>query len=162
MERKTFLTSASAAGAQELLSSLRSARLFGAGTSAGGPLPFNNTGSNYREHLPKGQPVGTLSDNLAPYTGTWGDAQIYHLLRRTMFGIPESQFQAAKALGSMNAIVSALLACQDTTAVPLPAKFATWLDDYPSLTGTTTDMLNVATLEGYKIAEIENWWFDQM
>ena len=162
MERKAFLTSASALGAQELLSSLRSAGRFGARTATGGPLPFNHARSNYREHLPKGQPVGTLSDNLARYTGTWEDAQIYHLLRRTMFGVPESQFQSARALGSMNAVVSALLACQDTTTVPLPAKFATWLDDYPTLTGTTTELLNVATLEGYKIAEIENWWFDQM
>jgi uncharacterized protein (DUF1800 family) len=162
MERKTFLTSASAAGAQELLSSLQSTRRFGSRTDAGGTLPLNNVGNNYRARLPKGQPIGTLSDDLAPYAGTWGDAQIYHLLRRTMFGVPESQFQAAKALGSMNAIVSALLACQDTSNVPLPAKFASWLDDFPSLTGTTTDMLNVATLEAYKIAEIENWWFDQM
>ena len=162
MERKVFLSSASALGVQELLSSLRSARQFSTPTASGGPLPFNTAGNNYRGHLPTGQPIGTLSDTLAPYTGTWGDVQIYHLLRRTMFGVPESQFQDAKALGSMNAVVAALLACQDTSKVPLPAKFATWLDDFPSFTGSTTDMLNVATLEAYKLAELENWWFDQM
>ncbi len=93
------------------------------------------------------------SEDLSPYTGTWGDTQLRHLLRRAMFGVPESQFLAAQQLGSMDAVVTQLLACQDLNKVPLPAKLASWVDNY------TTNNPNLLAMENQ---EIVNWWFDQM
>ncbi len=106
----------------------------------------------------------TESDDLTPYTGSWGDAQIWHLLRRTMFGVPESQFLAAKTLGSMSAVVSKLLEARDVTKVPLPNKPAPWVDVYPTVTNgmSTDDMINRAVLQANEIQQLENWWFDQM
>lgn len=105
----------------------------------------------------------SLSNDLTPYTGAWGEDQLRHLLRRAMFGVPESQFQKAKALGSMSAVLDRLLACADLTKVPLPAKFASWLDEYPTVTGLSgVETMNVNVLEMYKIQEVENWWFDQI
>src|SRR5579872_4209204 len=63
------------------------------------------------------KPIVTQSNDLSPYTGNWTDTALRHLLRRSMFGVPLSQFQAAQALGSMSAVVDKLL-----TDLPLPAK----------------------------------------
>ncbi|SRR5581483_4499637 len=155
MERKAFLTQTAALAAENLLSNVKLPKPL----AAGGPLVLRNASAGNRVAA---VPVGTLSDDLSPYTGAWDDAHLRHLLRRTMFGVPAKQFQAAQALGSMSAVVSKLLECQDTTKVPLPAKLAAWVDAFPAYTGSQADMLNAATLEAYKIAEIENWWFDQM
>ncbi len=112
--------------------------------------------------IPAGQPRGSLSADLSPYTGSWGDVQLRHVLRRTMFGVPESQFLAAQALGSMDAVVNQLLACQDLTTVPLPTAPASWLTTFPSeVTGTTAQM-NRTRLQAMERQQIENWWFDQM
>ncbi len=109
-----------------------------------------------------GRPLQTLSDDLTPYTGAWGETQLWHLLRRCMFGVPEAQFLAAQqtapfgsvATTPMNAIVTQLLACQDTTKVPIPSPFATWLGTINSSGGP-----NLLAME---CQEIVNWWFDQM
>jgi uncharacterized protein (DUF1800 family) len=157
MERKTFITSTAALGAETLLNALRPAQSR-AMLAAGGKLPLqSHTGSN---GIPK--PLQTESNDLSPYTGSWGDTQLHHLLRRSMFGVPESQFIAAKALGSMNAVVAQLLAASDTTKVPLPPKFASWLDNYPATGQNTVDEVNIIDLEAWKILQIENWWFDQI
>ncbi len=107
-------------------------------------------------------PLETLSDDLSPYTGVWDEARLRHLLRRTMFGVPESQFLAAEQLGSMNAVVTKLLACQDTTKVPLPAKLASWVDNYPQSGLSQTDQMSQTRLMAMERQEIENWWFDQI
>ena len=160
MERTKFITSSGALAASTLLSTMkpRSSR---ASSFVDGLLPTQNF---TRRAKPGGSPIHTLSDDLTPYTGTWGDAQIYHLLRRTMFGVREMQFTQAQSLGSMSAVVTQLLACQDTSKVPLPTPFASWLNDYPDYTDakTTNEQINIATLENYKLVEIENWWFDLM
>jgi uncharacterized protein (DUF1800 family) len=160
MDRNTFITTGSALGAHALLSGFGPKAARAASFSDGHAPPQ----SNLRNTRSSAKPLSTESDDLTAYAGTWGDAQLLHLLRRTMFGVPGSQFIAAQALGSMSAVVAQLLACQDATKVPLPAKFAPWLDDYPDYADakTLTDQLNIATLENYKFVEIENWWFDQM
>src|SRR5476651_587364 len=55
------------------------------------------------------KPVSTLSNDLTPYSGTWTDTQIRHLLRRSMFGVPIAQMGEAQTLGSMQALVTKLL-----------------------------------------------------
>jgi uncharacterized protein (DUF1800 family) len=157
MERRTFLTSTGAIGAGTLLSNLfpKSAR----GASSVNAL---NVVKNASGRAGSGaRTLGTLSEDLTPYTGAWGDTQLRHLLRRCMFGVPESQFQSAlqtAPFGSvatvpMNAIVTKLLACQDLATVPIPAPFATWLSN-PIPTNP-----NLLYME---VQEIVNWWFDLM
>src|SRR5665213_3904546 len=105
MERRNFLKSTGASaiggalGAASLLGATNPFAAFARGTT---PQPPPSLGGAAR----------TLSADLSPYTGTWGDTQLRHLLRRAMFGVPESPFIAAQALGAMNAIVAKLL---DTT-----------------------------------------------
>ncbi len=82
-----------------------------------------------------------------------------------MFGVPESQFLAAQALGSMDAVVTQLLACQNLTNVPLPsmASSAPWVNNFPTnYQAGSNNALNQATLMAYEVIETVNWWFDQM
>ena len=167
MERRNFLKSTGAGVLAEAL---------GAGTIFGSLIPSNATAKSTAlqpasfDKLRTGSTplriggVGVpLSEDLTTYTGPWGETQLRHLLRRAMFGVPESQFLAAQQLGSMNAVVTQLLACQDLTKVPLPAKFATWLDNFPTnYQSGSNAALNQATLMIWEVQEIVNWWFDQM
>ena len=85
------------------------------------------------------QPLVTQSNDLSPYTGVWGDPQVRHLLRRSMFGLPYTQYQAAIALGSMNAVVAKLLADS-----PLPAEPGAWCEKLYQPDRTITDPAKLA------------------
>ena len=160
MERSKFISTSGALAASTILSGFTTKPAYGASFADG----LSAAQNRIRNAKSSPRSLGTESDDLTPYGGLWDDAHLRHLLRRTMFGVSESQFVAAQALGSMSAVVTDLLAAQDTTKVPIPTPFASWLDDYPDYTDakTLTDQLNIATLENYKFVEIENWWFDQM
>ena len=160
MERRNFLKSTGAGVLAEAL---------GAGTILGSLLPSGATAKPTNIPQPAATPPrlgraeAPLSQDLSRYPGPWGETQLRHLLRRAMFGVPNSQFVAAQQLGSMDAVVQQLLACQDLTKVPLPAKFATWLDTFPtSYQSGSNAALNQATLMIWEVQEIVNWWFDQM
>ena len=160
MERRTFLKST---GAAAIGGTLGAGSLLGAidPSYASAASRFMAAGKSGRSG--SGKPLETLSDDLSPYTGSWGDTQIRHLLRRCMFGVRDGDFQYAQAQKSMDVTVTQLLACQDTTKVPLPGKFATWLDTYPtSYPPGSNDSLNQATLMFWENIELANWWFDQM
>ncbi|HZK76026.1 MAG TPA: DUF1800 family protein, partial [Candidatus Kapabacteria bacterium] len=152
MERRNFLKST---GAASLLGAFSPLVAFARGTTprivgdAPPPIPLRSIGGGAR----------TLSADLSPYTGSWGDTQLRHLLRRTMFGVPESQFIAAQALGSMNAIVAKLL---DTT-LPLPPEPGSWVESYlvPVKNNQIANQ-NENRLDNMRTQELTNWWFDLM
>src|SRR5436190_19815472 len=143
MKRRSLLQAASALGALSVTA------------LAGGRSHAEQINSRL---VPNGnRPLQTESNDLAPYTGAWGDVQLRHLLRRSMFGVPPAQFDKAKALGGMNAVLDQLFACADLTKVPLPQKFSHWLDEYPYSKGLTgVAKMNVDVLEMFKIQEVEN------
>ncbi|HET6401548.1 MAG TPA: DUF1800 family protein [Candidatus Kapabacteria bacterium] len=160
MERRNFLKSTGASAIGEalgvggLLGAFSPLVAFARGTTT--PQPPPSLGGGLR----------TLSADLSPYTGAWGDTQLRHLLRRAMFGVPESQFVAAQALGSMDAVVTQLLACQNLTNDPLPSLLSptvTWPNNFPTnYPAGSNNALNQATLMAYEVIETVNWWFDQM
>jgi len=110
------------------------------------------------------RPLPTASNDLTPYKGTWGDVQIRHALRRAMFGVPQSQFLAAKALGSMDALINKLI----DPNIPLPTKPAPWVDEILKADRTLPqdqqqlDALNKQRLEAIRANQLVNWWFDQI
>lgn len=82
-----------------------------------------------------------------------------------MFGVPPAQFQAAKALGGMPAVVAKLLECSDTTKVPLPAQpspYMTFADTFYVKGDTQVTSSNKARLDTMRSQELVNWWFDLM
>ncbi len=158
MERRTFLKST---GASVLGGTIGAGSLIGALDPSAAFAKRSQFAGNAGRSGPGGS-MQPLSTDLSPYTGAWGATQLWHLLRRSMFGVPESQFLAAQKIGPfgsvattpMNAIVTQLLACQDLTTDPIPAPFASWLNTINSSGGP-----NLLALQ---CQEIENWWFDQM
>ena len=66
----------------------------------------------------KGRGLGnTPNTGLNQYTGTWGKAQALHLLRRTLFGVKQSELDTFKAMSMSNA-VDALLNVSTTQPSP--------------------------------------------
>ncbi len=129
--------------------------LFGAFSTSNAAAARQAVLANRAARSGPGKPLETLSDDLSPYSGTWGDVQLRHLLRRTMFGISEAQIlYAQQVLNSMDAVVTQLLACQNLTTDPIPTPFAPWLGTINSSGGP-----NLLSME---VQQIENWWFDQM
>lgn len=59
----------------------------------------------------------TPTTGLNKYTGTWGNAQVLHLLRRTLFGVKQSELTAFKAM-SLDDAVAALLNISTTAPSP--------------------------------------------
>jgi len=59
----------------------------------------------------------TPSTGLTQYTGTWANAQVLHLLRRTLFGVKQSELNSFKAMSMSNA-VDALLNINTTPPSP--------------------------------------------
>jgi uncharacterized protein (DUF1800 family) len=125
------------------------------------------------------RPLQTESNDLATYSGAWTDDTLRHLLRRSMFGVPQAQFEAAKALGSMSAVIDKLL----TVPTTLPTINANWVTaaqagvyaDVPSqdqhyLTDQNLSeadkairqiiISNAFGLQYNRMAQVANWWFD--
>jgi hypothetical protein len=158
MERRKFLTGTGAlAGGLALSGSLLDtkkvfAKAFGdTGNSTAAARLANYTNGN-------AQPLQTESTDLTLYTGPWTDTQLLHLLRRSMFGVPIAQYAAAKALGSMSAVVSKLT---DMSA-PLPVG-PSWVNQYlPYVNGNQVQSGSNQNLEVLRSQEIVNWWFDLM
>lgn len=66
----------------------------------------------------KGRGSGeTPTTGLTQYNGTWGNAQVLHLLRRTLFGVKRSELDSFKAMSMSNA-VDALLNVSTTQPPP--------------------------------------------
>ncbi|MFM9946041.1 MAG: DUF1800 family protein [Bacteroidia bacterium] len=66
----------------------------------------------------KGRGLGeTPTTGLNQYKGTWGHTQAIHLLRRTIFGVKQSELEAFKAMTMSNA-VDALLNVSTTAPAP--------------------------------------------
>jgi len=153
MERRTFLKTTGALGAGSIFGAFTSSATNAATPEARAKLAGSASG----------KPLETESNDLTPYSGPWGDTQLRHLLRRSMFGVPPAQFATAKALGGMNAVVDKLLAASDTTKVPLPPEPNAYMHDYliPSRTDQTVNM-NHQRLDSMREQQLINWWFDLM
>jgi uncharacterized protein (DUF1800 family) len=111
------------------------------------------------------QPLQTLSSDLSPFTGSFSDTELRHLLRRSMLGVSFAQFTAMKALGGMQPVLDKLL----DTSLPLPAKPTPYVDELLLADTTITDPVlklkdqtNKARLEAMRSTQVRNWWLDLM
>lgn len=108
------------------------------------------------------QPLQTASNDLTPYTGTWGDRQIMHLLRRAMMGMPYTQFQTAKGMAGMTAVVDKLL--EDR---PAPQKPGVWVDqiyvadrNIQDPDERQKDFQNKQQFNRMILMSLDSWWLD--
>ncbi len=64
--------------------------------------------------------VGNVTSGLASYTGTWGEAEAIHLLRRAHFGNRKSEVDMIVNLGNASTAVDALMSYGSTPSSPTP------------------------------------------
>ncbi|MEP7236046.1 MAG: DUF1800 family protein, partial [Ignavibacteriota bacterium] len=123
---------------------------------------FNVPGYSIRGMDANPRPLQTQSNDLTPFSGTWTDRTLAHLLRRSMFGVPMSQFLAAKGIGGMNEVVEKLLA-----DIPAPTKPGAWIDTIlvpdASITDPTKKQIefqNVQNHVRFQMASLQGWAMD--
>lgn len=142
--------------------------LAGIGLASANPLKAlaesNRTIPGYGVNEANPKPLPTLSNDLTPYTGTWDDVKLRHVLRRAMFGVPYSQFATAKGLGSMNTVVAKLL--EDK---PMPTTPGPWLEKLNTVDRSITDpterqkdLNQKQRLSRFEFLTVQDWWFDRM
>lgn len=120
----------------------------------------------YLKYANKEKPRGLskTTGTLAEYTGAWGDEQIIHLLRRTMFGVKYKDIVDLRKM-TMTQAVDELLSPQPTPAPPVNNyNTATYSDP----TGVSLDdtWVNAAygdsTVNSKRRLSMTNWWVGQM
>lgn len=105
----------------------------------------------------------TIHSGLAPYQGTWGDAELIHLLRRTLFGVTKADINAFSGM-TLTQVVDSLL--NYSTMPPYPP-----INNYNSTTLIDPDVplgqtwVNAPYLSAYDFSRRKSlwaWWIQQM
>lgn len=119
---------------------------------------------NFTAAIPTGRAQATPTTGLTKYSGTWGNAQVLHLLRRTIFGVKQSDISTFKSLG-LDGAVNKLLTIDNS--VPSPPV------NYYSNGSTIIDLLVPAgqtwvnssfngDLSYYRRRSVKMWWIGMM
>lgn len=131
------------------------------------PLYDYKADTVFRQYANKQLPLNTARTNstLVPYAGPWTRAEAIHLLRRTTFGLKNSDILALLTLNAGKA-VDLLIDSVPATAPDPP------LNNYNSSTNDTTGVLpeqtwvNAAygdgTINFQRIYSFKSWWFSLM
>lgn len=107
---------------------------------------------------------GNITTGLAPYTGTWSEWEVLHLLRRTNFGWKKSFVDALLPLGASSAVDRILQI--DTTSPAPPVNWyqnffpdengipygGDWTNDFFAVSTT-----NSQTINSYRIQSLRRW-----
>jgi uncharacterized protein (DUF1800 family) len=94
---------------------------------------------------------------IEPYAGPWGEDQVRHLLRRTMFGVKRQDAESLSSY-SMNDIVTMLLTSQPLPPPPL----STNTNDLDVPFGTTWINAPTSDYNGGRHNSLRSWWTSQM
>jgi len=118
----------------------------------------------YANHaLPKGLQKAT--GTLTPYTGSWTQAEVIHLLRRTTFGLRPADIQLLLTM-TPGAAVDYLFSNAPTTAPAPPVNnyYTAYTDPTGVLAGQT--WINAAygdgTVNGKRRLSLKSWWMGLM
>lgn len=120
----------------------------------------------YKTYANKEAPKGLnkTTGSLVHYSGQWTDAEIIHLLRRTMFGVKYEDVLALRTM-TMDQAVDELLSQQATPPPPVNNYNTT---TYFDPTGVNLDdtWINApygdATVNSYRRLSMTNWWIGRM
>ncbi|NUM32846.1 MAG: DUF1800 domain-containing protein [Bacteroidetes bacterium] len=109
---------------------------------------------------PTARAQATPTTGLTKYSGSWGNAQVLHLLRRTLFGVKESEISTFKALG-LDGAVNKLLAI-DTTPPSPPVNYysngSTIIDLAVPAGQTWVNAPFNNDLSYYRRRSVKMWW----
>ncbi len=107
-------------------------------------------------HQPMSIATTAIASGLTPYTGTFGRAEAWHLLRRTTFGVDLDAVVDAAGSG-LEATLDQLLNAADTFGPPLNAQEA--LDPNVPIGGTwiTAPYLDSVDVNIYRSRSLQSW-----
>lgn len=100
------------------------------------------------------------SSGIGPYTGVWGETQVYHLLRRTLFGVTKSDIDFFKTK-TMNEAVNLLLTVPTTAPSPPLNHYSNNANQADAEVPYGQTWVNAAVnfnIEGSRIASFKAWW----
>ncbi|MGL4364407.1 MAG: DUF1800 domain-containing protein [Bacteroidales bacterium] len=108
------------------------------------------------------QTRGILS-GLAPYQGAWGNAELIHLLRRTLFGVTKADLTAFAGM-NMNQVVDSLLNYSSTPPLPPINNYntATFTDPNVPLGQTWVGAIPDGPNDFYRRYSLRTWWIQLM
>ena len=110
------------------------------------------------------QDLRKTSTGIAAYTGNFGETQLIHLLRRTIFGVNQTDIDFFKNK-SLNEVVDYLLTIPTNPPSP-PLNYYSYNTNFPDAevpAGQT--WVNAAVnpnLEGLRVSSLKAWWFGLM
>ena len=120
------------------------------------PFEFENA-KDESESKVNGRINGVFS-GLEVYTGIWEDANIMHLLRRTLFGVTKSEFDSFKSLN----LEESLALIFQTSPIPNPP-----INNYSGIDGLNDPKVALGDtwiaapfdedFEGFRIASLKGW-----
>lgn len=109
---------------------------------------------------------------LDPYTGTWSDNEVIHLLKRLTFGAPKEEVDYFKTLSFSTAIDTLLntVATPDSLGQPIKAYTTNTTDtpandpDWGVPTGATwvNTHTNSGAVESYRQESLKVWWLNNL
>ncbi|MBF9142962.1 DUF1800 domain-containing protein [Hymenobacter properus] len=100
-----------------------------------------------------------LTSTLTPYTGTWGEAQAAHLLRRCLFGPTRTEIQTAAA-ANLTTVLNGLLTVPATAPDP-PLNVSTTDTSVPIGTTWMAQTFD-QNFEGVRRTSLRDWWLGQL
>ncbi len=119
------------------------------------PYPYKDPANkDLPRHLQK------TSTGIAPYQGAWGDEQILHLLRRTLFGVKKSDLDFFKGK-NLNACIAQLLTLPPNPPLPPLNNYGNNPNQNDTEVPFGSTWVNAAVnpnLEGARINSLKTWW----
>ena len=115
--------------------------------------------TNSNTTLPYSGRTESVTSGLEPYTGTWDDKQVTHLLRRTLFGVKKTELVNLKSLGLSGSIDTLIKTSPKPTAPvnDFNGVDAGVADPNASFGETWTLAPYSEKYEGYRIQSLKSW-----
>ncbi len=112
------------------------------------------------------KPLKTASTGLEPFTGDWGTglSNLYHLLRRTTFGVSKTDVDALSQMSVPAAVNSLLTVPASSPGPPVNNYNATYADPTGILPGETWVAASYGngTVNAYRVQSLKAWWIGLM
>lgn len=104
-----------------------------------------------------------VHSGLAPYQGTWGNMELIHLLRRTLFGVTKSDLNAFAGM-TIDQVVDSLLMPNPLLPAPPINNYNTssYTDPYVPLGQTWVGATNDPTKDFLRRNTLRTWWVQTM
>ena len=108
------------------------------------------------------EPAIASSGDLTPYTGQWTEAEVKHLLRRTMLGATKADVNYFVSIGMNQTVNELLTASQVAPAPPLYVYTSNYADPNVAQGATWVSAPYDSNANGNRLKSYRSWWIGLM